>query len=174
MAISKPVVLLLAALLIFTVPRSAVKVIAFLIVLNSSEVTFAPWAVTSLFNSCVPTVGVYFSACVKILNVTWFEFPWVSIPFVAASWAWTKRVSTSPLFHGVLPFNLETVPVIVTGLGASCSVLSARITSLFVTPEPSPKLKSLLFESEILTSNNFPELSVTLPIVISVLSVGVT
>ena len=83
-------------------------------------------------------------------------------------------MSTSPLFHGVLPFNLETVPVIVTGLGASCSVLFARITSLFVTPEPSPKLKSLLFESEILTSNNLPELSVTLPIVISVLSVGVT
>ena len=62
----------------------------------------------------------------------------------------------------------------VTGLGALCSVLSARITSLFVTPEPSPKLKSLLFWSEILTSNNSPELSVTLPIVISVLSVGVT
>ena len=62
----------------------------------------------------------------------------------------------------------------VTGLGASCSVLFARTTSLFVTPEPNPKLKSLLFESEILTSNNLPELSVTLPIVISVLSVGVT
>ena len=67
---SRPVVLLLAALLIFKVPRSAVKVIAFLIAVNSSGVTFAPFAVTSLFKSCVPTVGVYFSACVKILNVT--------------------------------------------------------------------------------------------------------
>ena len=90
MAISKPVVLLLAALLIFTVPRSAVKVIAFLIVVNSSAVTFAPWAVTSLFNSCVPTVGVYFAACVKILNLISFGFAWVPCnSFVAASLALT-------------------------------------------------------------------------------------
>ena len=57
---------------------------------NSSGVTFAPWAVTSLFKSCVPTVGVYFAACVKILNTTPFGFSWVPCnSLVAASFALT-------------------------------------------------------------------------------------
>ena len=78
-------------------------------------------------------------------------------------------MSTSPFLHGLFPFNLETVPLIVISFGASISVLSLRLTSPVTLTSPRPKL-----ESDIFTSNNFPELSVTLPIVISVLSVGVT
>ena len=49
-------------------------------------------------------------------------------------------------------------------------MLSLRLTApVNLTLSPRPKL-----ELDILTSNNLPELSVTLPTVISVLSVGVT
>ena len=66
----------------FTSPLLAVNVIVDLMALNSSCDNVAPLAVISLLIACVATCGLYFAACVRILNCTrnGFEF-WFVVSF---------------------------------------------------------------------------------------------
>ena len=176
--IFKPAVLLLAPLLIFTSPRSEVKVIFDLIASNSAWVTVAPGAVISLSITWFPTCGSYFVAWVKILNLIRVGFTpsdWLFNSFPEASVALAKREYSTLSLHGVVPLlYLLTVPVSIISLGAPNSLLFSLGASLYVNPGKPNPLAVFPFFSVNLDSTNLFELSVTVPIVKCVSSVGVT
>ena len=143
---------------------------------KSDWLIFAFVAATSTFTGWAEICGSYFVAWVRTLKTTFVGCSGVFlISFVAASLAYIPRVNSSVSAHGVVPVLYSpTFPVTRMFLGASTSTLSVRGTPLWVNPGNPNPLDVLPFVSLNIACTNFPELSVTTPILRSVSSVGVT